>query len=111
MGEKVVGAVSLFEIPARQKCARCLLILWFDSGDLCLCCKFALTFVTFFVPSVREAGEYQVHVVLGTKWLRITKVSLEQLWFALAMAKIEFTNAPVGCGGEVCRRGPPSPRF
>ena len=45
VGEKVVGAVSLFEIPARPKCARCLLISWFDSGDLCLSCKFALTFV------------------------------------------------------------------
>ena len=53
VGEKVVGDVSLFEIPARPKCARCLLILWFDSGDLCLSCKFALTFVPFSVPSVQ----------------------------------------------------------
>ena len=53
---------------------------------------------------------------MGTNWLRITKVSLEELWFAPVMAKIQLTNAPVGCGGEVCRRGPPltsilSPRF
>ena len=50
VGEKVVGDVSLFEIPARTKCARCLLISWFYSGDVCLSCKFARTFVTFSVP-------------------------------------------------------------
>ena len=48
-----MGDVSLFEIPARPKFARCLLILWFDSGYLCLSCKFALKFVIFFVLSVQ----------------------------------------------------------
>ena len=44
---------------------------------------------------------------MGTNWLRITKVSLEELWFAPAMAKIQLKNAPVGCGGGGLSPGTP----
>ena len=35
---------------------------------------------------------------MRTNWLKITKGLVEELWFALAMARIQLTNAPVGSG-------------